>query len=216
MQSLRRLVDPELLDAVVISHMHPDHVLDLVPLRYLLSLPPAKRKSKLDVYVHPGAPALLRRLASCVPSRQGEHFFDRAMNVCEYDPRVPLQIGDLQIRFVRTHHYIEAYAIRVSDGQRSIAYSADTAPSPAVVDLARDADLFLCEASLGVDGIEGGERGHSNAREAGEMARKANAKHLVLTHYGAEFDQDALRDAALGEFDGPVSVADDGLEFVLP
>ena len=210
-QSLRRFIDPATLDAVVISHLHPDHVFDLVPLRYLCAFPPTKRVTKLDVYVHRGALAQMRRLAVAVPSRQGVRFFEQSMRLLEYNAGKILEIGDLRLTFAKTIHYIEAYAIRVANGTSSVTYSADTAPCARVSNLARNTDLFICECSLGPDGKESRPRGHSSAAEAARMARDAGAKHLLLTHYGEQFAPRALAAAAKREFAGRVSVADDAV-----
>jgi ribonuclease BN (tRNA processing enzyme) len=207
-QSLRRFMDPAALDAVIISHMHADHVFDLVPLRYLCAFPPTERATPLDVYVHCGGIAQLHRLALAAPSKRGARFFERSMRLNEYDPAQPLQIGDLRVTFAKTVHYIEAYAIRVANAASSITYSADTAPSARVVKLARGTDLFICECSLGPDGSEGRRRGHSSATEAARMARDAGAKQLLLTHYGEEFTSAELIRAAKREYRGRVSVAD--------
>ena len=214
-QSLRRYIDPASLDGVVISHMHPDHVFDLVPLRYLCAFPPTKRSTKLDVYVHRGALAQMQRLALAVPSRQGARFFDHSLRVLEYYPARILEIGDLRLTFAKTIHYIEAYAVRIDHGRSSLTYSADTAPCARVSKLAKNTDLFICECSLGPDGTEGRPRGHSSATEAARMARDAGAKHLLLTHYGAQYKTRELAAAAKREYTGRVSVADDGLSVMV-
>lgn len=208
---MRRHIDPATLDAVLISHMHADHMLDLVPLRYLLWLGETQRGTPLDVYVHPGATARMHALGASVPSSEGKRFFEKTMRIREYDPDAPLTIGDLTITFARTVHYIDAYAMRVTDGVSTITYSADTAPCPQVVELARDTGIFICECALGPDGCDANPRGHCNAMEAGTLAQSAGARHLILTHYGSEFRPDELHRAASTTYAGPITVADDGL-----
>ncbi|HZT11922.1 MAG TPA: MBL fold metallo-hydrolase [Candidatus Baltobacteraceae bacterium] len=208
-QSLRRFTDPLTLDAVLISHFHPDHVFDLVPLRYLRAFGGAA--ALLDVYVHPGGDESLRRLALACASADGERFFDRSMRILQYEPDSALQLKALRVTFAPARHYIPAYAMRFDCGAKSIVYSADTAPAPGVVDLARGADLFVCESSLGPGGADREPRGHSNAREAGVMARDAGVKQLLLTHYGDGIDIGELVSAARTAFDGPVTAAQDGL-----
>ncbi len=212
---MRRFADPAALDAVIVSHMHADHVVDLIPLRYLTSLPPTKRAVPLDVYVYPGGIEGLQRYGLAASVGENQRFFDASMRLREYDPAGALTVGDLEIRFMRTIHYVQAYAMRVSTQAASIAYSADTAPSADVVRAARDADLFICECALGPRGRDHRPRGHSNAGEAGKMAAQAGVKHLLLTHYGAENDPRELQQAAAQEFGGRITVAEDGLEFSL-
>lgn len=204
-------MNPLELDAVVISHFHPDHVFDLVPLRYLCAFAPGRAQA-LDVLIHPGASERLRRLAAAAATRDEERFFQKAFEFREYSPGTNLRIGDLSFAFTRTVHYIDAYAMRVSSAGAAVAYSADTAPSQAVVRLAKDADLFICECSLGAAGSDREPRGHCNAAEAGRMAREAGVKQLLLTHYGAQFAADDLAAAAAREFDGRITVAEDGTQ----
>ena len=208
---MRKFIDPANFQAVVISHMHSDHMLDLVPLRYLLWLGETQRKTPLDVYVHPGGLRRLHELGASVPSSEGRRFFEKTMRLHEYDPFSTLAIGDLTIAFARTVHYIEAYAMRVTDGESTVTYSADTAPCPEVIECARDAEIFICECALGPGGSDANPRGHCSAKEAGQLAASAGARHLVLTHYSSGFRPDELRAAAAAHYDGPITVADDGL-----
>ncbi len=210
--SMRRFLNPNALNAVIISHLHADHVVDLIPLRYFTTLPPTKRDRPLEVYVYSGGLRGLQSYARAASTGSSEKFFETSMRLHEYDPSDVLEIGDVQIRFARTTHYVEAYAVRAACAGVIVAYSADTAPAPNVVQAARNADVFVCECSLGPHGTDRAPRGHSNAREAGIMAAQAQAKHLLLTHYGAEFDPQDLHAAASREFGGPVTVAHDGLQ----
>jgi ribonuclease BN (tRNA processing enzyme) len=104
--------------------------------------------------------------------------------------------------------------MRVESGGASLTYSADTAPCDAVVEHAAGSGLFICEAALGL-GSERGERGHSSAEEAGEMAARAGVGRLVLTHYPAEYAPEALVEAAERRFRGPVEAAYDGMEIAV-
>lgn len=209
LQNLQRFIDPLHLDAVIVSHFHPDHVFDLVPLRYMCAFLPG-RPEPMDLYVHPGGPQALKRLASATATADEERFFDRSFVTREYAPGRTLQIGDLTCEFAKTVHYIDAYAARVSASGISIVYSADTAPADSVVELARGADAFVCECAMGPRGTDREPRGHCNAVEAGGMAQAAGVKMLVLTHYSALVSQVELAAAAAEAYDGPIVVAQDG------
>ncbi len=209
---LRETQDDTLPDAIVISHMHADHFIDLIPLRYSLKYGPLRAGGKMPLYLPPGGEAMLRTLCSAFAQEDGNDFLDAVFAVREFDPHETLAVGDVAVTFAKTVHYIDAYAMRLEIGGAAVVYSADTAPSESVVRLARDADIFLCECSLGPDGAEPGMRGHSSAREAGEMAHAAGAKHLVLTHYGSDADRASLRESARGVFTRDVTVAEDSLE----
>ena len=209
---LQLAIDEHALDAIVVSHMHADHFFDLVPLRYALKYGERRRDSRLPVWLPPGGRRALEALRTAVSQDAPDDFFETTFEISEYDSTQPLRVRDLTLRFCRTRHYVEAYAVRVECGNGSFTYSADTAPCGALLQLARGSSLFLCEAALGLSSEEG-ERGHSSAREAGEMAREARVGHLVLTHYPARYPATALVAAAQDVFAGRVSAADDGLEF---
>lgn len=209
---LREQLEPTQLDALVISHMHADHFFDIVPLRYALKYE-MQRLQPLPVYLPPGGIEIARTIGN--PLKEDTDFYDGVLQLHEYEPNAPLQIGGCIIRFARTVHYIAAYAMRIESVGAVLGYSADTAPCDAVPELVRDASLFLCEAALGASGTESGQRGHLNAEEAGEMAQRAHARHLVLTHYGAKASPDSLREAAAKTFSGKITVADDGMDLPL-
>jgi ribonuclease BN (tRNA processing enzyme) len=202
------------LDAIVISHLHADHFFDLVPLRYGLKYGEQRRENRLPVWIPPGGRRALDSLRKAVSQDAPDDFFDAVFEIDEYDPREPLPVKELSLRFCRTRHYIEAYAVRAESSGGSLAYSADTAPCEAIVEHARGSSLFLCEAALGL-ATEEGVRGHSSAFEAGEMAQEARVGHLVLTHYPAWYPASALVEAAREAFTGRVSAADDGSEFAI-
>jgi ribonuclease BN (tRNA processing enzyme) len=209
--NLHAAIDYPQLDAVVISHMHADHFLDLIPLRYGLKYGPLLRDGRMPVFLPPGGEAMLRKLTSAFPSEGPDDFLDEVMSIKEYDPARPLEINDLRLTFRHTRHYIDTYSIRAEHGNASVVYSGDTAPCDSVVEHAANCSLFLCEATLGL-GHEEGMRGHSSAEEAGEMAQLAGVHRLVLTHYSATYAPDELEEAAQSAFSGRVSMADDGIE----
>jgi ribonuclease BN (tRNA processing enzyme) len=211
LSALRASLDYSKLDAIVISHMHADHFLDLIPLRYALKYGPSRIERRLPVYVPPSGVSMLTRLVSAFETEGRPEFFDPVMEPAAYDPGSQLVVGDVKITFARTLHPIETYAMRVESAGTVVVYSADTAPCDAVVELARDADLFVCEATLGTDGVDVRPRMHATAREAADMAKRARVKHLVLSHYGSECDPQAMHAAATAVFAERITIADDGV-----
>lgn len=207
---LREQLEPTQLDAIVISHMHADHFFDIVPLRYALRYE-MERAQPLPIYLPPGGIDVVNTIGN--PLKESPDFYDGVFAMREYSPDETLHIGNCSIRFAPTVHYIPAYAMRIEAGSVVFGYSADTAPCDAVPELVRDAALFLCEAALGAHGKEHGQRGHLNAGEAGEMAQRAGVRRLVLTHYSAKAEPQALAEAAAAAFSGKIAVADDGMEF---
>ena len=203
------------IDAIVISHMHADHFFDVVPLRYGLKYADEPLSHRLPLWLPPGGRKVLKAMSDLIQRADEPDFFDSVYDVREYDPAATLEICDLRLSFTKTRHYIDAFAIRAEcDDAGTITYSADTAPCDAVVEHARGSALFLCEVGLGLDSEEG-ERGHTSASEAGEMARRAGVGRLVLTHYPASYEPGALIAAAKENFNGPVELAVDGAQFTL-
>lgn len=181
-RNLQRVLDPHDLTGVVIGHMHADHYLDIVGLRYLYPWgEPAELP--LPMYLPPGGRARLDALANAISERVG--FFDAAFDAVEYDPDATLEIGDLRLRFVRGRHYVPAWGVVIEapNGAR-LAYTGDTGPSETVAQGHADADLLLVEAALTDPRFDDLERGHLTPEEALDFARAARARAAMLVHYG--------------------------------
>lgn len=214
--NLIRLLPAEDVDAVVISHMHADHFIDLIPMRYALKYGARKTTRPVLLYVPPGGAELLVRLTGAFERESHHDFLGEVFDVRTYDPDGTLEIGDARLRFAPTSHYIQTYGLRIEAAGASLAYSADTAPDDRVAELARDADAFVCEATLAEAEEADVPRGHLSAREAARMATRAGARRLILSHYPASADPAALEAQARSIFAGPVTVADDGFQIGLP
>ncbi|MGH2915494.1 MAG: MBL fold metallo-hydrolase [Solirubrobacteraceae bacterium] len=217
---LRAVCDYAEVDAVLISHMHSDHFVDLVPFANALRFGPRGRAGtapRPPVTLPPGGAEVLRAAAL---TGGFEGLVDDAFEVGEYDPDGELSLGPLTARFCAVPHFIPAYAVQLSAGDARFTFGADCGPSEALVRFAADTDLLLIEATMGcaqsapaADGTAGGERGHLTAREAGEHGLAARARALVLTHFSDELDaEDVLRDAIAG-FGGPVALAHEGASY---
>jgi ribonuclease BN (tRNA processing enzyme) len=180
-RNLQKVLDPHDLAAIVIGHMHADHYLDVVGLRYLYPWgEPAP--DPLPIHLPPGGRARLDALATAVSERDG--FFDAAFTAVEYDPDETLTIGELKLRFVRGRHYVPAWGVVIDapDGAR-LAYTGDTGPSASVEDGVRDADVLLVESALWSASHDDEERGHLTPEEAIDLARRADARSAILVHY---------------------------------
>ena len=205
-RNLQRVMDPRRLTAVVIGHMHADHYLDLVGLRYLYPWgEPAAQP--LPVHLPPGGRSRVDALAIAISERTG--FFDASFQAVEYDPAAPLTIGDLRLSFFPGRHYVPAWGVVIEapDGAR-LAYTGDTGPSATVEDAVRGADLLLVESAIASAHDDDHERGHLTAHEAVALADAAEARATLLVHYAPERLAELQRVSAVGH---AVRPAVDGL-----
>jgi ribonuclease BN (tRNA processing enzyme) len=213
--SLRQHLDHDQIDAIVISHMHADHFLDLVTLRYAVRYG-RHRSAPLPLWMPPGGIKALRSMVGIFAAEGREDFFDDAFALAEYDPNASLPIGSGRLTFAKTTHFIPAFAMRYESDAGTVTYSADTAPDQAVIALATHSDVFLCEATLADAQTESGQRGHCTAAQAGEMAQAAQVRCLVLTHYADDVSAVALERAARSTFSGNIIVGDDHQVLTIP
>lgn len=198
---------PDELDALVVSHMHADHMLDLVTLRYVYPWGALPREQRLRVVMPPGSAEQLLDLARGVGSAR--HFED-AFRLEEHDGSSPIVCGGLSLTPIETQHYIPCWGFRIEGRGRRLAYTADTAPCGGLEDLADSPDLLLAEAtlrSLDEDAEPPEPRGHLLPAEAGAAARKGGARRLMLTHLPVNGDGGWARDEASEAFGGDVEIA---------
>jgi ribonuclease BN (tRNA processing enzyme) len=210
---LLRLCNPWELDAVVISHMHTDHCLDLVTLRYSYPWIDVAKK-RLLVIVPPGATAQLAEMAL---GAGYQNFFDKSFIFVEHDGKRPIEIGNLRLEPDETQHFVRTWGFRISargadeDPDRILAYSADAGPCPALPRIADTAELFLCEAalrSLDEDDPAPLSRGHLLPAEAARLASEAAVNRLLLTHIPLPDRGAWALEQAAAEFDGPLEIAE--------
>ena len=176
--------DPRELAAIVIGHMHADHYIDLVSLRYLLPWE-GVAGTHIPVLLPPGGKERLDALAVAISERP--QFFDDAYRVLEYDPAHRLHVGDLTLEFIPGQHYVPAWGCQVTDSTGArIAISGDTGPNEAFVAAARGADVVVAEATLTSAEFDDPRRGHLTPEEALDMADRAGAGKVVLVHFRAE------------------------------
>ena len=200
---LLQRVGADQVDAVFISHGHPDHCADLSPLlraRALRDDPPAP----LPVYTLPGALDAVLAL-----DRPG--MLSSAYTLHEITAGDGPDIGPFRVQTRLLPHWVPNAGVRLAAGGGAFAYTGDAGPHPDVVELARDADLLLAEATY-VDQVpEHSQRYLSSARQVGRQAAEAGVGHLLLTHLWPGTDPAAARAAASDGYDGEVGVANPDL-----
>ena len=197
--ALLDLVSPAELDAVIISHAHPDHSADLFALYHWLRF-------------SPGAGS---RLALFVPEGLAERFEAFLTGPLEevFDVRIPApveEVGSFTVRFARADHSVPTLQVRFDAAGDSLAYSADTGLECDLVELARDVDVLLSEATY--QGNDKDFAQHLTAREAGGIAARAGAARLVLTHLVPTLEAGQTISEAAEVFAGEILVATPGLE----
>lgn len=194
--NLQAHVDLGDLDALVLTHVHPDHWTDLPILRnamrYVLGL------EGLAVF----GTAATREAAAALISE-----FAPTLAWTTIDETSTVTVADQHLRFSRTDHPVETLAVRIDAAGRSLLYTADTGPRWSPAALAGGVDLAICEATMPGDGGHGRTPVHLTGREAGALARAAGAARLVVTHVTPGLDDDAQGRDAAEAFGGPVEVA---------
>jgi ribonuclease BN (tRNA processing enzyme) len=195
--NLQRHIGFAQLDAVVVSHSHPDHWIDLCGLRTALRY--GLEREGLAVY----GTAETKKLASMLTTDL----------VPTFDWHVTgdgdeFELGPLRVRLSRTDHYVETLAVRLDSprDERSLVYSADTGPGWSLKAFGTDVDLALCESTYPTDEEADGIL-HLSARQAGAMAKDARVRRLVLTHFWPESDVEDHRREGTAAFGRDVDIA---------
>lgn len=202
---LQNFVQPEELDALVLSHYHPDHIADIGVLQHarLIQGFLGKKSPQLPIYGH----------------TQDKHEFAKLTykNITKgiaYDPAIKLNIGPFTISFISAVHPVTCYAMRIEAGGKSLVYTADTSFKEEFIPFASGADLLLSECNF-YGNQDGKGAGHMNSHDNGKLASEAGVKQLIMTHLPHYGEIDQLVTEASTEFNGPITLAREGLEITL-
>lgn len=205
--ALQRYAGLHAVDAILLTHLHCDHMLDACTYVVVRRYDPAGPLPPIPVYAPAGAPD---RIAAAYSQDEGP--VDDVYTFYGLQPGT-FPIGPFTVTVDRVNHPVETYGVRLESKGRVLAYSSDTAPCEALLRLALGADLFLCEASY-LDGVDNPPDLHMTGREAGEAATKAGVGQLLLTHlvsaWGSEAD---TLDAASAAFSGPMEIVRPGSRY---
>ena len=217
---LRERIDYVDVDAVVLSHLHADHFLDLVPYAYALTYAPRQQPvpvppwpgtdepARPRLIAPPGSREVFRRVTGAWGS---EDLIETAFEIEEYEESSRPEVGPFRFEFCSVPHFTETYAMCVSssNGGGKLGYGADSRPAPELSEFVKGCDLLIIEATLPRP-ERTGVRGHLTPGEAGDHARRAGAGRVVITHMSDELDATWARTEASRAFGGPVEVAREG------
>lgn len=199
--NLARVADPAGLDAIFISHGHPDHYVDIYALQSFLRYAPQGPAAPVALYLPEG---LFDRMQLLL-SERGAREFAEAFVPSPLIAGEAIPIGDLTVTAMSVPHTDPTFAlVAQTDGSR-LVYTADTQPGEAILSAASGADLLVAEATL-PEGFEGAAP-HMTASQAGKLAAEAGAGALVLTHVWPTNDRERMRLDAAAVYDGPIAVA---------
>ncbi|MET0415245.1 MAG: MBL fold metallo-hydrolase [Actinoplanes sp.] len=209
MSALQRYSNMNQVDAIILTHLHCDHMLDACTYVVVRRYDPAGPKPPIPMYAPLGAAERI----SAAYSADGEPV-DDVYSFYGLQPGT-FPIGPFTVTVDRVNHPIETYGVRIEHEGHVLAYSSDTAPCEPLLRLAAGADLFLCEASY-LDGADNPPGLHLTGGEAGEAATKAGVGRLLLTHLVPAWVSEAsIVDAAVAAYAGPVEVVRPGARYDL-
>ncbi|SEH96321.1 Ribonuclease BN, tRNA processing enzyme [Halobacillus karajensis] len=197
---LQQLKKVDELDAVILSHYHHDHIADIGPLQYawLVQNSLNDRNESLPIYGH----------------QEDEDKFDMLTHQytkgVPYDPEKPLEIGPFSIEFQKTHHPVPCYGMRISDGEETAVYTADTSYFKEWSAFAKNANLLITDTNF-YKGMDGKKAGHMTSTEAATIADEANVQTLWLSHLPHFGQLTKLRQEAEDVFHGTIQLAEEGM-----
>jgi ribonuclease BN (tRNA processing enzyme) len=206
--ALQRYADPDSIDAIFFSHLHPDHCLDLCGYYVYRKYHPGGALHAIPVGGPVGVADRMHR-AYDLPQ---EHGMTGEFDFIEYDG--PVAVGPFHIDPIRVAHPVPAYGLRVTAAGRTLAYTGDTGPCQALDRLADGADLLLAEASFRHGDTNPGDL-HLTGREAGEVAARNAVPRLVITHVPPWYTAADMLAEARTVYTGDASAATTGSSYEL-
>lgn len=206
LSQLERYCRPYELDAVVLSHLHHDHIADFFVLQYAIRLAKqmGRRTRPLTVYA-PGAPEKWARLLT----------YHDAIDWRPIEEHRETSVGSVRLSFHPTDHAIPCYAVLADNGRSRILYGSDAGPGTDWSRMAQSPDLFVCEATYLKRNAPQHSTGHLSSEQAAVAAEQIGAKRLLLTHVFPEYDPEEVEREARPYFSGTLYLAGIGLSIGL-
>lgn len=202
---MQNFIAPEKLDAVILSHYHPDHVADIGVLYHarLIRGMLGTKPPTLPIYGHNLDNQEFAKLTN-----------RKVTKGIAYNPSQTLEVGPFHISFLETVHPVPCYAMRVEADGKVLVYTADTSYKEEFVQFSQNADVLLCECNF-YGNQDGQGAGHMNSLDAGKLAEAAGVKQLILTHLPHFGDHHMLKEEASQKYHGPIQLANEGLTVML-
>lgn len=209
LSALQRYAGLHAVDAIMLTHLHCDHMLDACTYVVVRRYAPQGPLPPLPMYAPAGAAERISAAYSQEPEPVDDVYTFYGLQPGSFP------IGPFAVTVDQVNHPIETYGVRLEHRGRVLAYSSDTAPCEALLRLAQGADLFLCEASY-LDGADNPPDLHLTGGEAGEAATKADVGKLLLTHLVSAWGSEASTvEAAAAAYAGPVEIVRPGARYDL-
>ena len=187
------------IDAAILTHLHFDHMADIGILQYGFNR--ALRNHWVDGPIQIIAPNEPKLLWDSIQSQ------DAIMNTL--NPNSTYELIGAQVDFLAVNHSIPSYAVKVTYDNKVFVFSSDTTYYESLIDFAKNADVFLCEATNFEGSIHSTGKGHMSAAEAGLLAHEARVKTLILTHLPSDGNFAKMQSEAEAQFHGKVIMASD-------
>lgn len=201
LSQLQNYLQPEQIDALILSHYHPDHIADIGVLQHarLIQGFLGKDVGPLPIYGHNFDQQEFAKLT-----------YKNITHGIAYNPNQRLEIGPFLVTFIQTNHPVTCYAMRIEVDGKVLVYTADTSFKDELIAFSREADVLLCECNF-FEGQNGQGAGHMTSIDAGTLAEQANVKKLILTHLPQYGDLNQLVLEAEKKYAGSVLLANSGL-----
>lgn len=200
---LPKYINPYDLNAVVLSHYHQDHIADVGVLQYhqLVQNQIYNQDNILPIYGHDQDEAAFLKLTH------------RSTEGIAYQPDQALKLGPFTIEFLKTIHPVTCFAMRITDGEKTVVYTADSSYQDAFIPFSESADLLITDCSF-YENQDAEEAGHMNSKEGALIAEAANVKALLLSHHPHFGDRTELLSEAKKYFNGKTHLAKSGFKWV--
>lgn len=183
---LQRYTSIDKLNGIIISHLHSDHMSDLLVLRYAIDIMQSRGiiEKPIDLYIPFQPEEEAARLS-----------YKGAFNINQISEDWQVKIGTLNFSFRQVKHPVPTYAVKVQGRDKTFVYSADTSWTEELISFAEGCDLLLCEAAV-LERDKGENAVHLTPGECGEIARRAGVKRLLLTHFWPGYElEEILKEA---------------------